>query len=152
MHDDIVVVCLTVARQGKPFPVSSSQEEHNAVKNMLNEFKDFINKGNLVALAIAFLMALAFAPVVGAFADGVIMNLIAAIFGKPNFDSIVIGVGDADLLVGSVLTALVNFVIVAAVCFLIVKAYDRWQKKDEAAAGPSEVELLTEIRDSLRNR
>jgi large conductance mechanosensitive channel len=120
---------------------------------MLNEFKDFINKGNLVALAIAFLMATAFAPVVGAFADGVIMNLIAAIFGKPNFDSIVIGVGDADLLVGTVLTAIVNFLIVAAVCFLIVKAYDNWQKKDEEApAGPSEVELLTEIRDSLRNR
>lgn len=123
------------------------------MKNMLNEFKDFINKGNLVQLAIAFLMATAFAPVVGAFADGVIMNLIAAIFGKPNFDSIVIGVGDADLLVGSVLTAIVNFLIVAAVCFLIVKAYDSWQKKEEAApSGPSEIELLTEIRDSLRNR
>jgi large conductance mechanosensitive channel len=123
------------------------------MKKYLDEFKDFINKGNLVALAIAFLMATAFAPVVAAFADGVVMNLIAAIFGKPNFDSIVIGVGDADLLVGTVITALVNFVIVALVCFLIVKAYDKWQKKeDEAPAGPTEIELLTEIRDSLRNR
>ena len=122
------------------------------MKNMLNEFKDFINKGNLVALAIAFLMATAFAPVVKAFADGVVMNLIAAIFGKPNFDSIVIGVGDADLLVGTVITAFINFLAVAAVCFLIVKAYDKWQKKDEEVAGPSEIDLLTEIRDSLRNR
>lgn len=122
------------------------------MKNMLNEFKDFINKGNLVALAIAFLMATAFAPVVAAFADGVVMNLIAAIFGKPNFDSIVIGVGDADLKVGLVITAFVNFLAVAAVCFMIVKAYDKWQKKEEVAAGPSEIDLLTEIRDSLRNR
>jgi large conductance mechanosensitive channel len=122
------------------------------MKNTLNEFKDFINKGNLVALAIAFLMATAFAPVVKAFADGVVMNLIAAIFGKPNFDSIVIGVGDADLAVGTVITAFINFLAVAAVCFLIVKAYDKWQKKDEEAAGPSEIDLLTEIRDSLRSR
>ena len=123
------------------------------MKNMLNEFKDFINKGNLVALAIAFLMAQAFAPVVGAFADGVIMNIISAIFGKPTFDDIVIDIGDGAILIGTLLTAIVNFLIVAAVCFLIVKAYDKWQKKEEAApAGPSEVELLTEIRDSLRNR
>lgn len=122
------------------------------MKNMLNDFKDFINKGNLVALAIAFLMATAFAPVVAAFASGVVMNLIAAIFGKPNFDSIVIGVGDADLLVGTVITAFINFLAVAAVCFFIVKAYDKWQKADDAPAGPTEVELLTEIRDSLRNR
>ena len=123
------------------------------MKNMLNEFKDFINKGNLVALAIAFLMAGAFGPVVQAFANGVIMNIIAAIVGKPNFDSVVIGIGDSDILIGTVITAFINFLIVAAVCFLIVKAYDKWQKKEEAAAaGPSEVELLTEIRDSLRNR
>lgn len=123
------------------------------MKNMLNEFKDFINKGNLVALAIAFLMAQAFAPVVGAFADGVIMNIIAAIFGKPTFDDVVIDIGDGAILIGTLFTAIINFLIVAAVCFLIVKAYDKWQKKEEAApAGPSEVELLTEIRDSLRNR
>ena len=124
------------------------------MKNMLNEFKDFINKGNLVALAIVFLMAQAFAPVVGAFADGVIMNIIARIFGKPNFDDITIGIGgDSKILIGTLMTTIVNFLIVAAVCFLIVKAYDKWQKKEEAApAGPSEVDLLTEIRDSLRNR
>jgi large conductance mechanosensitive channel len=119
---------------------------------MLNEFKDFINKGNLVALAIAFLMATAFAPVVTAFAEGVIMNLVAAIVGEPDFSAVGIDIGDSRLLIGDVINAAITFLIVAAVCFLIVKAYDKWQKKEEAASGPSEVELLTEIRDSLRNR
>lgn len=123
------------------------------MKNMLNEFKDFINKGNLVALAIAFLMAGAFQPVVVAFATGIVMNLVGAIFGKQSFDTIVLSVGDADLLVGTVITALFNFLVVAAVCFMIVKAYEKWQKPQaEAPAGPTEIELLTEIRDSLRAR
>ena len=122
------------------------------MKNMLNEFKDFINKGNLVQLAIAFLLATTFAPVVTAFAEGVIMNLVAAIVGKPDFDAVGINVGDSRLLIGDVINAAITFVIVAAVCFFIVKAYDRWTKKDEEAAGPTEVDLLIEIRDSLRNR
>lgn len=122
------------------------------MKNMLNEFKDFINKGNLVQLAIAFLMATAFAPVVKAFAEGVIMNLVAAIFGQPDFGSIGINIGDSRLLIGDVINAFITFLIVAAVCFFIVKAYDRWTKKEEEAAGPTEIELLTEIRDSLRSR
>ena len=121
------------------------------MKKYLDEFKDFVNKGNLVALAIAFIMALFFAPIVTALVDGVIMNLIAAIFGQPSFDSITIDIGDAELLVGTVITAIIQFLIVAFVCFLIVKAYENWKgPEDEEEAGPSEVELLTEIRDSLR--
>lgn len=123
------------------------------MKNMLAEFKDFINKGNLVDLAIAFVMALFFAPIVTAFVDGVIMRLIAAIFGQPDFDAITIDVGDAELLVGTVITTIVQFLIVAFVCFMIVKAVNKMKgPEEEEDSGPSEVELLTEIRDSLRAR
>ena len=123
------------------------------MKKMLDEFKDFINRGNLLDLAIAVVLATFFAPIVAALVDGVVMSIVAAIFGKPNFDSIVIGVGDADLLIGTVITAIVQFVLVAFVCFLIVKAYNATKKPvEEAPAGPTEIELLTEIRDSLRNR
>ncbi len=122
------------------------------MKKYLDEFKDFVNKGNLVALAIAFIMALFFAPIITAIVDGVLMNLIAAIFGQPSFDSITIDVGDAELLVGTVMTAIIQFLIVAWVCFLIVKAYERWQGDEDEESGPSEIELLTEIRDSLQNR
>jgi large conductance mechanosensitive channel len=118
---------------------------------MLQEFKDFINRGNLIDLAIAVVLATFFAPVITAIVDGVILNLIAAIFGQPNFDSIGLDVGDSRLLIGSVITAIIQFVIVAFVCFLIVKAYNSMKEPEvEEAAGPSEVELLIEIRDQLR--
>lgn len=137
---------------------------------MIQEFKDFINRGNLIDLAIAVVLATFFAPIVSAVVDGVVMNLIAAIFGKPNFDSIRLKIRDGDpgagvdaegvlidpptyLEFGTVITAIVTFVIVAFVCFLIVKAYNKMQKaQEEEEAGPSEVDLLTEIRDQLRAR
>lgn len=120
------------------------------MKNMLAEFKDFINKGSLVDLAIAVVLATFFAPIIAALVDGVIMNIIAAIFGQPNFDSITIDVGDAELLIGTVITAIVQFLIVAFVCFLIVKQVNRMKADEEDDSGPSEVDLLTEIRDQLK--
>ncbi len=123
------------------------------MKDWITEFKEFINRGNMVELAIAVVLATFFAPIIDAIVDGVIMNLIAAIFGQPNFDSITIDVGDSELLIGSVITAIVTFVIVAFVCFLIVKAYNRLRTEEESTEdGPSEVELLTQIRDELRTR
>ena len=89
---------------------------------------------------------------VTAIVDGVIMRFIAGIFGQPSFDSITIDVGDAELLVGTVITALVTFLIVAFVCFLIVKAYIAMKGPADDDAGPSEVDLLIEIRDELRSR
>jgi large conductance mechanosensitive channel len=122
------------------------------MKDFVTEFKDFVNRGNLVELAVAFTLTLFFVPVVNSIVNGVIMQLIAGIFGQPNFDSITIDIGDAELLIGSVITALVTFLIVAFVCFLIVKAYNAMKKPVEADSGPTEIELLTEIRDALRSR
>lgn len=122
------------------------------MKNWLNEFKEFINRGNLVELAVAFTLTLFFVPVVNTIVDGVILQLIAGIIGQPTFDSIVIGVGDAELQIGAVITALVTFLIVAFVCFLIVKAYNAMRGPEDEESGPSEIDLLTEIRDELRNR
>ncbi len=121
------------------------------MKNMLKEFKDFINRGNLVELAIAFVLAGAFAPVVGAIVAGIFMPIIAAIFGQPDFSTLAIDVGDAKIMYGLAITAIVNFVVIAFVCFLVVKAYNKMKGPGEEA-GPSEVDLLTEIRDSLRQR
>lgn len=118
--------------------------------NLLKEFRDFVNRGNLIDLAIAVVLATFFAPIISAIVDGVIMNLIAGLLGQPNFDSITIDVGDAELLVGTVLTATVQFLIVALVCFFIVKAYNSMRaEEEEEEAGPTEVDLLTEIRDQL---
>jgi large conductance mechanosensitive channel len=129
------------------------------MKSMVSEFKDFINRGSLVDLAIAVLLATAFAPIVAALVDGVIMNLIAAIFGQPDFSAIRLRIrGDAGdpeatyLEFGLVITALVQFLVVALVCFLIVKGVNSMKKNKDEEAGPSEVDLLVEIRDELRRR
>ncbi len=122
------------------------------MKNFLDEFKAFVNRGNLVELAVAFTLTLFFVPVVNAIVDGVIMQLVAAIFGQPSFDSIVIDVGDAQLQIGTVITAIVTFLIVAFVCFLIVKAYNAMKGPVDEDDAPSEIDLLTEIRDELRSR
>lgn len=89
---------------------------------MLKEFKDFALKGNLLELAIAFVLGLAFAAVVTSFVDDVIMQLIAAIVGKPDFSDLTFSIGDGVIRYGSFLTALVTFLIIAWVLFLIVKA------------------------------
>jgi large conductance mechanosensitive channel len=122
------------------------------MKDLLTEFKAFVNRGNLVELAVAFTLTLFFVPVVNAIVDGLIMQLIAGIFGQPSFDSIVIDVGDAQLQIGTVITAIVTFLIVAFVCFLIVKAYNAMKGPGDEDDAPSEIDLLTEIRDELRSR
>ena len=89
---------------------------------MLKEFKDFALKGNLLELAVAFVLGVAFAAVVTSFVDDVIMQLIAAVFGKPDFSSLTFSIGDGEIRYGSFLTALVTFLIIAWILFLIVKA------------------------------
>ncbi len=119
---------------------------------MLKEFKEFISKGNLVEIAVGLILALAFAGLVASFTENLINPIIGAIFGQPNFDSLVIDIGDAQLRYGAFLTTLINFVIVAFVLFLVVKAYNRMAPKEEEVGGPTDIELLTEIRDELRKR
>lgn len=116
---------------------------------MIQEFKDFVQKGGIFEAAVGLIMALAFVPVVAAIIDGILMPIIAAIVGEPNFDGITIGIGDAEILIGTVITALVSFLAVAAVVFLMVKAYNRATSDGDDDAAPTEIDLLTEIRDSL---
>jgi large conductance mechanosensitive channel len=118
---------------------------------MLKEFKEFALKGNLIEIAVGLILALAFAAVVTSFTEDIIAPIIGAIFGQPNFDSLVLEVGDAEIRYGAFITVLINFLIIAFALFLIVKAANRLIKKEEEA-GPTEIELLTEIRDSLKSR
>ena len=119
---------------------------------MLKEFREFIAKGNLVELAVALILALAFSQVIQALVIGVLNPLIAAVFGKPDLTSLSFNVGDASISIGFFLDALISFLITAFVLFLVVRAYNRMFVKEEEAAGPTEAELLTEIRDALRTR
>jgi large conductance mechanosensitive channel len=92
---------------------------------MLKEFRDFLLRGNIVELAVAFVMGVAFAAVVQAFVNGLIMPLIAAIFGKQNFNDLTFTINNAVFSYGSVITAAIQFVaIAAAVYFFVVKPVD----------------------------
>jgi large conductance mechanosensitive channel len=92
---------------------------------MIRDFKEFALKGNLLELAVAFILGVAFSAVVTSFIEDVLMNLIAAIVGKPDFSDLTLELGDGVIRYGAFLTALVTFMLIAFVLFLIVKAAQR---------------------------
>ena len=106
---------------------------------------------------MAFILALAIKAVIDAFMNSVVNPLIGAIVGKPNLDSfltITVREGEPDqavISIGAVLTQIISLIIVGVVLFFIVKAYNKMRKPADAA-GPTEIDLLTEIRDTLRSR
>ena len=123
------------------------------MKDMMDEFKAFIQKGDILTIAVGLIMALYFQKIVEALLDGVVNPIIAAIFGESSFTNIGFDIGDARISIGLVIDAAISFVVVAFILFMMIRAYNNMKKpEEEADAGPSEVELLTEIRDSLQNR
>ena len=102
------------------------------MKGVIKEFKEFAFKGNMLDLAIAFIIGAAFSAVVTALSKGVLMQIIAAIVGKADFSNVVFKLRGTPILVGDLLTALVNFLIVAAVLFMLVKAINRAMVKPKA--------------------
>jgi large conductance mechanosensitive channel len=125
---------------------------------MLKEFKEFINRGNVVDFAVAVVLGVAFGAVVTSFVENVLTPLIAAIGGEPNFEHLSFHVGDGEIRYGAFLNAVIYFLIVAFALFVIVKALNRMQRLRrqqevaEAVAEVTEIQLLTEIRDELRAR
>lgn len=95
------------------------------MKQILKEFRNFAAGGNLLDLAIGFVIAAAFLKVVEAFADKIIGGLIAALVGQPNFDDLTFNLSGTDINYGAFVTALVNFLIVAAFLFGLVKFLKR---------------------------
>ncbi len=121
------------------------------MKNMVAEFKAFIMKGDIVMIAVAFVLALYFKAIIDQIVAGVIQPIIAAIVGESSLANFGFDIGDARISIGLVIQAVIVFIVVAFLLFLIVKAYNHYVKKPDEA-GPTELELLTQIRDELRNR
>ena len=126
---------------------------------MIKGFKDFLLRGNVVDLAIAVVIGAAFGAVVNAFAQDFIGGLIGVIGGTPDFDNAGVEIGDGKIVVGSTITALINFVIVAAaIYFVIVVPMRRMSElrgkgddvQADTPAPTDEAVLLSEIRDLLR--
>jgi large conductance mechanosensitive channel len=121
---------------------------------MLKGFRDFLMRGNVIDLAVAVVIGIAFGAVVTAFADDFIGGIIGAIGGTPDFGRAGFTVNDSKIVYGSTITALINFLIVAAVVyFVVVVPMSRLGERlaDAETPAPSdEAVLLTEIRDLLR--
>ncbi len=139
---------------------------------MLNEFKVFIARGNVLDLAVAVIIGAAFATIATSLTEDVIMPVIGAIFGGLDFSSYFVLLGPVPegysgsmtnyaalkaagapvLGWGQFVTVVINFLILAFIIFLLIRAATKAMRKQEDAGGPSEVELLTEIRDELRKK
>lgn len=137
---------------------------------MLQEFKDFIAKGNVLDLAVAVIVAGAFGTIVTSLTADLIMPVVGWVFGGADFSNYFIllsapagyegsmtdyaalkEAGAAMIGYGAFITAIINFLILAFIIFMLVRYANRIMvKADEAPAGPTEVELLTEIRDALK--
>ena len=123
---------------------------------MLKEFKEFILKGDLVEVAVGLILALYIKTVVDSLVADIITPIIAAVFGQPNFSSLTLDIGDGEIKYGNFLNAVISFVIVGFVLFLIVKAYNTAKRSfskpgEEEDDTAEEVVLLREIRDSLQS-
>ena len=120
---------------------------------MLKEFRAFILKGNLVEIAVAFIIALAFAAVVASFVADIVTPIIAAIFRQPDFSSLKIDIGEGAISYGKFLNAVISFLIVAFVMFLLARyAINLFKHLEPEPAITAEEKLLTEIRDILKTK
>ena len=140
---------------------------------MLREFREFIARGNVLDLAVAVIIGAAFATIATSLTGDIIMPVVGAIFGGLDFSNYFVLLGpipetfkgdpasysalkDAGVAVlgwGQFVTVLINFLILAFIIFLLIRYANRVLKRgEETPAGPTEVELLTEIRDELKRR
>jgi large conductance mechanosensitive channel len=139
---------------------------------MLREFRAFIAKGNVLDLAVAVIIGAAFAKIVSSLTDDIIMPIVGKMFGGLDFSShfLLLGAvppgyhgsmtdyaalkkaGAPVLGWGAFVTEVVSFVILAFIIFLMVRWASKMMRRREDAPGPSEIDLLTEIRDELRKR
>ena len=119
---------------------------------MWKDFKAFVLKGNVLDLAIAVVLGGAFGAIVTSLVNDIIMPLVGIILGGIDFASLSIQVGSAAVLYGKFIQAIVNFLIIAFVIFLVIRAMVKLKKQEAAAPPPgptAEEKLLTEIRDLL---
>ena len=138
---------------------------------MLNEFRAFVARGNVLDLAVAVIIGATFATITTSLTEDIIMPIIGAIFGSVDFGGLYCTLDNVKCLIGTgeeyaklkaegvpilawgrFVTTVINFLILAFVVFLIVRQANKMRKSEDAPAGPSEVELLAEIRDELKRR
>jgi large conductance mechanosensitive channel len=124
---------------------------------MLKEFKDFVMRGNVIDLAVAVIIGVAFGAIITSLVNDILMPIVGVLLGGADFSGLSIEVGEAVIAYGNFIQAIVGFLIIAFAIFMIVRAINKLQRQEEAApeAPPepsAEEVLLTEIRDLLKER
>lgn len=125
------------------------------MKKFMKEFKEFIAKGNVMTMAVGIIIGSAFTAITTSLVNDIFTPLLGVIIGGINFSGICLTIGDAQIMFGTFLQAVINFFLTAFVLFLVIKAFNKLQRKKEEepkkAPEPSaEEKLLTEIRDLLK--
>lgn len=130
------------------------------MKNFMKEFKEFISRGNVMDMAVGIIIGGAFTAIVTALVDSVLMPVIGALTGGHSVEQMSWKIGDASIGYGAFIQAVINFLLVAWVLFLIIKALNKAkaaltkpaEEATEEEAVPEDIALLTEIRDLLKEK
>jgi len=123
---------------------------------MVQEFKEFATKGSLIDMAVGIIIGVAVSDMIGALVDNVIMPIVGIFLGGVDFSSLAITVGEASIGYGAFVQAIIDFLIIAFVIFMILKVINRMKQEfaaaqvEEAAPAPADIQLLSEIRDLLK--
>ena len=125
----------------------------------MTEFKEFIAKGNVMTMAVGIIIGGAFTAIINSVVADIISPIIGLILGGVDFSKVSFGIGDAQIMIGNLINAIITFIITAVVLFFIIKAFNKFddlKKKEEEPAPeeepavPEDIQLLTEIRDLLK--
>lgn len=131
------------------------------MKKFLNEFKEFISKGNALTLAVGVIIGGAFSTIVNSLVADVISPIIGLVTGGIDFSRLSFGIKDAQIMIGNFINAVITFLITALVLFIIIRAFNRFEelkkKKEEEPEAtpepvPTELDVLNEIRDILKEK
>ena len=129
------------------------------MKSFMKEFKEFISRGNVMDMAVGIIIGGAFTAIVNALVDSILMPLIGAISGGVSVEQMSWKIGEASIGYGAFLQAVIDFLLVAWVLFLIIKALNKAksvvaapEEEEEEETVPEDIALLTEIRDLLKEK
>ncbi|WP_270310518.1 large conductance mechanosensitive channel protein MscL [Weissella cibaria] len=129
------------------------------MRSFMNEFRDFIMRGNVMDLAVAFIMGAAFQTVVKSVVDDLIMPLVGIVTGSISFSAIVWHIGSADIKIGAFISTLITFLLTSFAVFLILKGVRKAQaltskevEEEEETVRETELGVLQEIRDALATK
>ena len=125
------------------------------MKKLLNEFKDFISRGNVIDMAVGVVIGSAFSKIVTSLVNDIIMPLVGIVIGGLDFTSLSIKIKDSEILYGSFIQNIVDFLIIAACIFTVIKIMNKFKKQkpveeEKTTETPEDIKLLTEIRDLLK--